>query len=94
MKALRSFFILFLALIIVFSGQAQALNETSNVSYLKSILFKSKDEKHQFPIVEKGVPFTLEFDDLLASENDYYYRISYFNHDWTPSNLFKNEFLT
>ena len=93
MEAFRSFFTLFLALIILFSGNAQALNETTNVLYLKSISFKSEDEKHQFPIVEKGGSFTLEFDDLLASENDYYYRISYFNHDWTSSNLFKNEFL-
>ena len=37
--------------------------------------------------------FTLLFDDLLAQDNDYYYRIKHFNHDWTPSDLFQNQYL-
>jgi hypothetical protein len=35
----------------------------------------------------------LNFDDLRASENDYYYEIEHYNFDWTPSKLSKNEFL-
>ena len=35
----------------------------------------------------------LKFDDLNGDEGDYYYRISYYNHDWSPSTLFKNEFI-
>tara|TARA_B100000767_G_C19774047_1_gene541615 strand:- start:3002 stop:4255 length:1254 start_codon:yes stop_codon:yes gene_type:complete len=93
MKVLTSFFTLLSTLFALFSLNSQMLNEITNVSYLKSIEFKSEDEKSQFPIIQKGDFFTLEFDDILAQENDYYYRISYYNHDWTPSSLFKNEFL-
>ena len=35
----------------------------------------------------------LSFDDLNASEDDYYYKISYHNYDWSDSILFKNEFI-
>ena len=93
MEALRTFLPLFLALCIDFSGYCQALNEITNAPFLKSISFKALEGNHQFPLVQQGESFVLQFDDLLAQENDYYYRIEYCNHDWTPSNLFKNEFL-
>ena len=93
MEALRTFLPLFLVLCIDFSGYCQGLNEITNAPFLKSISFKAGEGNHQFPLVQKGESFVLQFDDLLAQENDYYYRVEYFNHDWTPSNLFKNEFL-
>ena len=93
MKALSTFSTLFISLFFIISGHCQALNEITNVSFLKSISFKSSEQEFQFPLVQKGEAFTLEFDDLLAEENDYYYKIEYFNHDWTPSNLFQNEYL-
>ena len=37
--------------------------------------------------------FVLSFDDLSVYVNDYYYKISYHNWDWSESNLFKNEYL-
>ena len=40
-----------------------------------------------------GEKITLVFDDLNGNENDYYYKIEHFNHDWTTSNLLKNEYL-
>lgn len=93
MEALRTFLTLFSTLFILFTGYSQVLNEITNAPFLKSISFKGTDGKHQFPLVQKRESFVLEFDDLLAEENDYYYRIEYFNHDWTLSNLFKNEYL-
>jgi hypothetical protein len=44
-------------------------------------------------MVKLGESFHLHFDDLNGDERNYYYRIKYFNHDWTPSNLFQNEYL-
>ena len=35
----------------------------------------------------------LSFDDLNANEEDYYYKITYHNYDWSESILFKNEFI-
>ena len=34
----------------------------------------------------------MHFDDLNGDERNYYYKIKYFN-NWTPSNLFQNEYL-
>ena len=48
---------------------------------------------NKFPIIRLNESFTLLFDDLLAQDNDYYYRIKHFNHDWTPSDLFQNQYL-
>ncbi|MCH1539138.1 MAG: DUF5103 domain-containing protein [Flavobacteriaceae bacterium] len=93
MKALKPISLIFFSAFTLLLSNAQALNETTLSENLKSISFKSQDSKQQFPLVQIGETFTLEFDDLLAQENDYYYTISYYNHDWTPSSLFKNEFL-
>ena len=60
---------------------------------IKSIVFKNQNSEIQFPVQKLGEPFELHFDDLNADERNYYYKIKYFNHDWTPSNLFQNEYL-
>ena len=72
---------------------AQAVEEVTQVDFLKSIHFLDENPQRQFPIVGLNERFTLVFDDLLAQDNDYYYRIKYFNADWTPSDLFTNQYL-
>lgn len=67
--------------------------EQNPPEYIKTIVFKSPGSEWQFPILNSNSTFVLEFDDLQAIDADYYYRITYFNHDWTVSNLFKNEYL-
>ena len=84
------FFILFLFNLAL---HGQAVEEVTQVDFIKSIHFFNENPQRQFPIVELNETFTLAFDDLLAQDNDYYYRISYFNADWTPSDLFTNQFL-
>jgi hypothetical protein len=73
--------------------QAQVVYETAPPEFIKSIVFKSYDQPHQFPVVGPNTPFYLTFDDLTSTATDYYYRISYYNFDWTPSTLFKNEYM-
>jgi hypothetical protein len=85
-----------LALFIIFSTAwtcAQVQNEYPAPEYIKSIQFNSGKEREIFPVIALGEQMTLRFDDLNADEADYYYRIKHFNHDWTPSQLFQNEFL-
>ena len=94
MKALKTYPALFLSLFSSLLVHTQVLNEITNVNFLKSISFKSETGKHQFPLIAKGETFTLQFDDLLAEDNDYYYVIEYFDHDWKPSNLYENEYLS
>ena len=71
----------------------QTVQETNDASFIKSVVFKSKNDKFQLPIVALGEVFELSFDDLNADERNYYYRIKYFNHDWTPTSLFQSEFM-
>ena len=58
---------------------------------IKTIIFKINNNSSQFPILKKDSFIELSFDDLNASEEDYYYKISYYNYDWSDSILFKNE---
>ena len=71
----------------------QAAVEVVSPDFIKSIVFKSQNETLQFPLVVLGESFEISFDDLNGDERNYYYRIKYYNHDWTPSNLFKNEYM-
>ena len=71
---------------------AQGLTEVPPPEHIKSIVFKGPTED-QFPIVKLGEPMTLEFDDLSASEQDFYYRIVHCDYDWQPSDLLKSQYL-
>ncbi|MBL30463.1 MAG: DUF5103 domain-containing protein [Flavobacteriaceae bacterium] len=61
--------------------------------FLKSIKLKNYNQKGTLPFIIGDEKIELSFDDLTANENDYYYKISYHNSDWSESNLFKNEYL-
>ncbi|WP_299535084.1 DUF5103 domain-containing protein [Ulvibacterium sp.] len=71
---------------------AQVQEEVEPPSNIKSIIFKGPTED-QFPVVKIGEPIYLEFDDILAIEQDYYYKIIHCDYDWTPSDLLKSQYL-
>jgi hypothetical protein len=66
--------------------------EVNPPANIKSITFKGPTDD-QFPIVQLGESIFLEFDDLLANEQDYYYKLVHCDYDWTPSDLLKSQFL-
>ncbi len=72
---------------------AQVQEEVNAPPTIKSISFKGENDD-QFPIVQIGEPIFLEFDDLLANEQDYYYKIIHCDYDWTPSQLLKSQYLS
>jgi hypothetical protein len=72
---------------------AQEQKEFAAPDYIKSVKFSSRENRGAFPVVALGDQINLLFDDLNADEADYYYRIKFYNHDWTPSQLFQNEYL-
>lgn len=72
---------------------AQVQEEVIEPENIKSIVFKGPTED-QFPIIQIGEPMYLEFDDLLANEQDYYYKIVHCDYDWTPSDLLKSQYLS
>lgn len=71
---------------------AQVQEEINPPEHIKTIVFKGETED-QFPIVKLGESLFLEFDDTLANEQDYYYKIVHCDYDWTPSDLLKSQYL-
>ncbi len=71
---------------------SQVQSEIEPPSNIKSITFKGPTED-QFPIIKIGEAMYLDFDDLLANEQDYYYKIVHCDYDWTPSDLLKSQYL-
>ncbi|MBQ4822299.1 DUF5103 domain-containing protein [Aquimarina sp. MMG016] len=72
----------------------QNSQEISPPEYIKTIqLYGGNSEFSGTPIFKLGESLKLNFDDITGDESDYYYRISHYNFDWTPSSLYKNEFL-
>ncbi len=71
---------------------AQEQKEVNAPEHIKSIIFKGPTQD-QFPVATLGQTISLEFDDLLANEQDYYYKITHCNYDWTPSQLLKSQYI-
>jgi hypothetical protein len=61
--------------------------------YIKTITFKSNTNESELPILKLNERLRLEFDVLNGDEADFYYTITYYNFDWTPSTLIKPEYL-
>lgn len=87
----KAFCLLFYFLVLPLFSQVQ--EEVAPPDNIRSIVFRGTTDD-QFPIVQLGDPIKLEFDDLLANEQDYYYKIVYCDFDWTPSQLLKSQYLS
>ncbi|WP_276165702.1 type IX secretion system plug protein domain-containing protein [Zobellia alginiliquefaciens] len=71
---------------------AQVQVEVNPPEKIKTVIFGGPTED-QFPVVELGETIKLEFDDITASESDYYYKIVHCDYDWQPSQLLKSQYL-
>ena len=83
----------FIFCFVVAQGFTQVQLEVNPPENIKSIIFKGPTEE-QFPVIQLGDQLFLEFDDLLAIEQDYYYSIVHCNYDWTKSQLLKSQYLS
>ncbi len=85
---------IFLVLFYSLSGIIFAQKETEKAPpfNIKTVCFV-KSNTISVPFFKLGESFELQFDDLFANEADYYYTITQYNYDWTPSNLVKSEYL-
>ncbi|MCW8981758.1 MAG: DUF5103 domain-containing protein [Altibacter sp.] len=61
--------------------------------YISTIQFSGTTSQSQLPIIRLGERLQLSFDALNGEEEDYYYTITHYNFDWTPSDLSKGEYL-
>ncbi len=91
-KQILLFLIFSISIPYIFLGQS-VVSESPTVDYIKTIQFKGDSEFAGIPIIKLGTPLNITFDDINGDEADYYYRITHYNFDWTPSALYKNEYL-
>ncbi len=82
----------FILLLVVPSVFGQVQEEINPPEHIKSVIL-SGPTGDQFPVVQIGEPIYLEFDDISASESDYYYKLVHCDYDWTPSDLLKSQYL-
>lgn len=88
------YLILFFFIGINFKLFAQQATEMPPPEYIKTIQFiQNGENKNGIPLIELGTRFEVNFDDIIGDEAFYYYKINYFNFDWTPTILSKNEYL-
>ena len=85
-------YILFLFILFSVSTIAQNVIETQPPYHIKTVSFLVNNQ-NVMPIFQLGDAFTFIFDDLHATEDDYYYEINHYNYNWTPSDLAKNEYI-
>lgn len=86
------FFTLFFITYSSFFAQ-NGINKVTTANNIRTIQLFSGSEFSGIPILKLGEPFKITFDDINGDESDYYYRIGHYNFDWTPSSLYKNEYL-
>ena len=67
--------------------------ETNPPFFIKTISFV-QNNINTIPIFQLGDSFQFQFDDLHASEDNYYYRIKHCDYNWNQSQLSPNEYLT
>jgi hypothetical protein len=89
---MRIFIKHFICLFFLQNIVAQVQEEVNSPDNIKSIIFKGPTED-QFPIIKIGEPIYLEFDDILANEQDYYYKVTHCDYDWNKSTLLKSQYL-
>ncbi|MDC8000581.1 DUF5103 domain-containing protein [Aequorivita todarodis] len=81
-----------LVLLIAFPAFSQII-EKVEPPYISTIQFSGGTDQSQLPIINLGSRLTLSFDALNGDEEDYYYTITHYNFDWTPTDLSKSEYL-
>ncbi|TGD57732.1 type IX secretion system plug protein [Flavobacterium humi] len=88
---LQRLILFFSAIIVSCPGFGQDI-ETAAPFNIKTITF-TQNANNTIPVFRLGEQFQFSFDDLYGNEEDYYYTITHFNYNWTPSELAKGEYL-
>lgn len=71
---------------------SQTVTETVAPYNIKTSTF-IQNQANVLPFFRLGESFEFNFDDLYGNEENYYYEISHYNYNWTPSQLSKNEYI-
>ena len=87
--------VLSILFIVIFAhpSWAQVAHEMAAPPYIKTVQFRGNTDLGQLPIIQLGQPLFLSFDDIIGDEASYFYTITHYNADWTPSILAKSEYM-
>ena len=85
-------FVTLVAILLLNYAFAQKATEQAPPYNIKTITFVQNNQ-NVIPVFNLRDAFQLQFDDLYGDEANYYYQIQHYDYDWTPSQLFKNEYI-
>ena len=88
----KKFSISLLTIFISLTIYAQVI-EQIEPDYIKTIQFQGVTQQSKLPIIKLGEQLFLTFDALNGNEEDFYYKITHHDFDWTLSDLSKGEYL-
>ena len=85
----KSYFILILSLLSIFTIAQEVYEDKTFVDYIASVKFTVKGLPVSLPIADlnRGGQIQLSFDDLEAGYKYYRYKFIHCNKDWTASNI-------
>jgi hypothetical protein len=70
------------------------VNPPENIKTISINSNKLNTSLGNIPLAKLGSIIEISFDDLVEEEKVYYYKIKYYNSDWTASTLFESEYIT
>lgn len=83
-----------LVFLLIFSKSSIAqVQDKVEPAFISTVQFQGSTDYSQLPIIRLGEKINLSFDALNGKEDDFYYRITHHNFDWTPSDLSMSEYL-
>ncbi len=86
--------IIILIALVFFRIQLTAqVTETDPPFNIKTVTF-TQNTNNVYPFFRLGEPFQFTFDDLYGNEEDYYFTVTHYNYNWTPSDLAKAEYIS
>ena len=88
----KNLFVLIFSVFFSLSSFAQ-IQEKVEPSYISTVQFRGSTEFSQLPIIRLGEKLHLSFDALNGREDDFYYKITHHDFDWSLSDLSMSEYL-
>jgi hypothetical protein len=83
-----------LVFLLIFSKSSFAqVQDKVEPAFISTVQFQGSTDYSQLPIIRLGEKLYLSFDALNGKEDDFYYKITHHNFDWTPSDLSMSEYL-
>lgn len=73
--------------------QQLILAQLTDAENIKTVVFRPAATNTYTPFIKLGEELKLSFDDLNADEQEYYYKITHCEFNWTPSKLIDSEFV-